>query len=167
MGSALEGIRILDLTSVVMGPILRAAAAVTAPRSSSWRRRVGMCCAAGRPFAVRRASGKYLHLMGKAAICLDLKQQAAREALLRVLNGSDVFVSDMRPDALARLGLDADSTRASRPRLIRCTITVSDRGARVAASRVMTRSSNRFGGHGISERRDGTPRFGRCCYAIM
>ena len=137
MGSALEGIRILDLTSVVVGPscTLRLAdygaevIKLEAPGGDVLR-------SLGGPSPSGQHSGKYLHFnRKKRAICLDLKQQAAREALLRVLDGCDVFVSNMRPDALARLGLDADSTRASRPRLIYCTI--SGLGGRpIAASGV-------------------------------
>ena len=77
-----------------------------------------------------------------------------------MLDGCDVFVSNMRPDALARLGLDADSTRASRPRLIHCTISGFGPGGpyrgKPAYDTVIQSVS---GVAGLSERRDGTPRF--------
>ncbi len=162
MGSALEGIRILDLTSVVVGPscTLRLAdygaevIKLEAPGGDVLR-------SLGGPSPSGQHSGKYLHFnRKKRAICLDLKQQAAREALLRVLDGCDVFVSNMRPDALARLGLDADSTRASRPRLIHCTISGFGPGGpyrgKPAYDTVIQSVS---GVAGLSERRDGTPRF--------
>jgi hypothetical protein len=43
---------------------------------------------------------------GKRSLVLDLKQPAAREAVLRLAEQSDVLISNVRPQALARLGLD-------------------------------------------------------------
>ena len=69
-------------------------------------------------------SGTYLHLnRGKRNICLDLKQPGAREAVERLVATADVIVANMRPDALARLGLDAASIRAKYPDKVHCLIT--------------------------------------------
>ena len=53
----------------------------------------------------------------------DLKQKAGIAALKRIAATVDVFVTNIRPDAQARLGVDADSLRAAAPRLIHCSIT--------------------------------------------
>jgi len=121
----LHGIRILDLTTVVVGPActLRLAdygaevVKVETPAGDLMR-------SLGGPSPTGRHSGAYLHLnRGKRAACLDLKRPGARDALLRIAARCDVVVSNMRPEALARLGLDAATLRAARPELVHCLIT--------------------------------------------
>src|ERR1700744_6176097 len=113
----LDGIRVLDLTSVVVGPTatLRLAdlgAEVIKVESAGG----DLLRSLGGPSPSGQLSGKYLHFnRHKRSICLDLKQKAAREALLTILAGCDVFVSNIRPEALGRLGLDAATCRARQP----------------------------------------------------
>jgi crotonobetainyl-CoA:carnitine CoA-transferase CaiB-like acyl-CoA transferase len=54
----------------------------------------------------------------KRSIVLDLKAPAAREVLLRLTDTADVFVHNIRPQKLARLGLGPDALMARQPRLI-------------------------------------------------
>lgn len=141
----LDGIRVLDLTSVVVGPscTLRLAdycaeVIKLEPPSGDVLRTLGGSAPSG------QFSGKYLHFnRKKRAFYLDLKQQAARDVLLRVPDRCDVLVSNMRPDALARLGLYAERARATRPRLVHCTIAGFGPGGPYRG-RPMTRSSSRF-----------------------
>jgi crotonobetainyl-CoA:carnitine CoA-transferase CaiB-like acyl-CoA transferase len=58
---------------------------------------------------------------GKKSVVLDLKQEAAREALLRLLAQADVFVCNVRPAAMRRLGLGPEALAAANPRLIQVT----------------------------------------------
>jgi len=121
----LAGVRVLDLTTVVVGPACTQRLAdygaeiikVEAP-SGDVLRRLGGRSPTG------EHGGGYLHLnRNKRAVCLDLKQASARDALRRVAATCDVFVSNIRPEALQRLGLSAADLRATRPALIHCTIT--------------------------------------------
>ncbi|MCU0951996.1 MAG: CoA transferase [Burkholderiaceae bacterium] len=59
---------------------------------------------------------------GKKSLCLDLKQPAAREALLQVVDGADALIESFRPGVLARLGLGWDALHARNPRLVLCSI---------------------------------------------
>jgi crotonobetainyl-CoA:carnitine CoA-transferase CaiB-like acyl-CoA transferase len=69
-------------------------------------------------------SGAYLHLnRGKKNICLDLKKQGGKEICQKLVEWCDVIVANMRPDALERLGLDANSIKAKYPDKIHCLIT--------------------------------------------
>jgi crotonobetainyl-CoA:carnitine CoA-transferase CaiB-like acyl-CoA transferase len=58
----------------------------------------------------------------KESVVLDLKTPAAREALDRLIERADVFVSNLAPDAIRRLGLDASSLTARYPQLVACEI---------------------------------------------
>ena len=60
---------------------------------------------------------------GKRSVVLDLRLPEGRAALERVLASADVFVTNFRPDALGRLGLDAESLTARFPRLVYAGIT--------------------------------------------
>jgi len=55
---------------------------------------------------------------GKRSLTLDLASAPAREALLRVIDGADVVLTNMLPERLQRFGLDSETLRAARPRLI-------------------------------------------------
>jgi len=59
---------------------------------------------------------------GKRSIEMEIKQGRGREALDRLLATADVFVTNLRPDALARLGLEPRATCARFPRLVYCTL---------------------------------------------
>lgn len=54
----------------------------------------------------------------KRSITLDLKHDAGREALMRLLEGADVILTNILPPARRSLGIDAESLRARFPRLI-------------------------------------------------
>jgi crotonobetainyl-CoA:carnitine CoA-transferase CaiB-like acyl-CoA transferase len=121
----LKGIRILDLTSVVVGPVCTwrlgqygaEIIKVEAPEGDLMR---GL----GGQSPTGQHSGTYLHFnRGKRNIGLDLKKPAAREAIDRLVASSDVIVANMRPQALERLGLDAATIRARHPDKIYCLIT--------------------------------------------
>jgi crotonobetainyl-CoA:carnitine CoA-transferase CaiB-like acyl-CoA transferase len=123
-GGPLSGVRVIDLSSVVVGPICTRSLAdqgadvvkVEAPQGDLLR-----TLATGRRSAAM--SGKFIHFnRNKRSVCLDLKQPAAMAALHALLVNGDVFVSNMRMDALERLGLDAQTLMAKYPRLIHCSI---------------------------------------------
>ncbi len=115
----LAGVKILDLTSVVMGPFATQILAqlgaevlkVESPDGDNMRH-VG-------PMKNPAMGHIYLHAnAGKKSIVLDLKHPEGREAALTLAESCDVFVSNVRPLALARLGLDYASVQARNPRII-------------------------------------------------
>lgn len=115
----LAGVRILDLTTVVMGPYatmvlanLGAEVIKLEPPSGDIMRQVG-------PMANPSMGHSFLNANhGKRSIVLDLKNPAARVAAMRLASRADVFVHNIRPDALARLGLDYESVAAVNSRII-------------------------------------------------
>ncbi|MGO1501003.1 MAG: CaiB/BaiF CoA transferase family protein [Marinobacter sp.] len=60
---------------------------------------------------------------GKESICLNIKDSADQQLLMRMLNDADVFVQNLAPGAAARAGFDATQLRRDNPRLITVDIT--------------------------------------------
>lgn len=58
----------------------------------------------------------------KQSLTLDLKRAEAAEALRRLIARSDVFLHNLAPGAMARLGFASDALRAAQPRLVTCEI---------------------------------------------
>ena len=132
-GGPLDGIRVIDQTSVVVGPICTRTLAdqgadvikVEAPGGGDLLRTMA------RGTRNPGMSGKFLNFnRNKRSIVLDLKSSTGREAMQRLLVGADVFVSNVRPNALARAGLDWASLVPLNPRLIHCSILAFGRGGR-------------------------------------
>ncbi len=132
MSGPLDGVRVVDLTTIVVGPICTRTLAdygaevikVEAPGGDLLRtmaegsRNPGM-------------SGKFINFnRNKRSIGLDIKKPEGLEALLRLIDETDVFVSNVRPDALARAGLDYENLSKRNPRLIQCSILAFGRGGR-------------------------------------
>ena len=118
-GGPLAGIRVIDLTQVVLGPmgtqILGDAGAdviKVEPPAGDMTRFIGP----------RRTEGMAAYFANlnrnKRSVVLDLKQPAARDALMRLVEGADVFVHNMRLSAAARLGLDYESIAKVNPRIV-------------------------------------------------
>lgn len=115
----LAGIRILDLTTVVMGPfatqILGDMGAeiikVEAPAGDNMRW-VG-------PMKHPGMGHIHMHLnRNKRSLVLDLKQQLARDAFLALVDGADVLVENFRAGTMERLGLGYEVLRERNPRLV-------------------------------------------------
>jgi crotonobetainyl-CoA:carnitine CoA-transferase CaiB-like acyl-CoA transferase len=115
----LDGIRILDLSSVVMGPYatqilgdLGADVIKLEPPSGDNMRAVG-------PMRNPGMGAIYLHLnRNKRSAVLDLKTADGREACLELAKTADVLLYNTRPQAMARLGLDYDVVAQANPRIV-------------------------------------------------
>jgi crotonobetainyl-CoA:carnitine CoA-transferase CaiB-like acyl-CoA transferase len=59
---------------------------------------------------------------GKRSVALDLRTPEGSEQLERLLATADVFITNLRPDALDKLGLEAAETVARHPRLVYCSV---------------------------------------------
>jgi len=59
---------------------------------------------------------------GKRSVVLDLRQDGDRASLEDLLAGADVFVTNLRPDALDNLGLEPETTVGRHPRLVYCSV---------------------------------------------
>ena len=60
---------------------------------------------------------------GKRGVVLDITKPAARDALARLAESADVFLTNVRPASLRKYGLDDEALRARNPRLVYAVIT--------------------------------------------
>ncbi len=118
MTGPLEGVRVIDLTSVVSGPLSTMILAdqgadvikVEAPHGDHSRR-----------VATRRGgfSASFLNNnRNKRSVVLDLKNPQGLAALKKLVKGADVFVQNFRPDVAERIGIGEDVMREIVPDLI-------------------------------------------------
>ena len=117
----LSGVRVLDLTSVVMGPLstqmlgdLGADVITIEDRAGDTNRAMG-------PGPHPGMSGVSLNLMrNKRSVGLDLKHPDGRHAFLRIAATSDVVITNLRPAPLGRLRLAYSDLREVRPDIVFC-----------------------------------------------
>ena len=115
--SPLEGIRILDLTSVIMGPFatrilgdMGADVIKIEPPEGEMLRTPS-----------RRVSAMMLNLYrNKRSVVLDLKAAEGKDALRRLIRTADVLVHNLRPQVMARLGFTYEAVAALNPKIIYC-----------------------------------------------
>jgi crotonobetainyl-CoA:carnitine CoA-transferase CaiB-like acyl-CoA transferase len=117
----LQGVRVLDLTSVVMGPFatqilgdLGADVLKIEPPAGDTMRLIG-------PWRHEGMGPLFLQAnRNKRSVVLDIKTPEGKSAISALAKCADVFVTNVRQQGLARLGLDYDGIRAGNGRIIYC-----------------------------------------------
>jgi crotonobetainyl-CoA:carnitine CoA-transferase CaiB-like acyl-CoA transferase len=115
----LKGLRILDLTSVILGPYatqilgdLGAEVIKVEPPEGDSMRPVA-------PVAAPGLSAIFSNFnRNKRSVALDLKSEAGKAALRKLLPTADVFVHNMRQEAMDKLGFTFNAVREANPRII-------------------------------------------------
>ncbi|MCO4745005.1 MAG: CoA transferase [Proteobacteria bacterium] len=119
----LEGIRVLDLSRYLPGPLLTRALAdlgaevvkIEAPRGEGMRYLPPHVDGVGAAFGALNA--------GKASVALNLKDPTGTALFLELVDAADIVVESLRPGVLARLGLAPESLMERNPRLIIASLT--------------------------------------------
>ena len=121
-GGPLEGVRIVDLTSVVVGPLATQILADHGAEVIKVESKSGDLVRNMNGKSVTPGMGaKFLHLnRNKRSIVLDLKQPAGYAALMKLVARADVLIWNVRPPAMARLKLAYADVRAVNPGIIYC-----------------------------------------------
>lgn len=116
----LRGIKVVDLTSVVFGPYATQILAdygaevtkIEAPGGDVYRY-------AAKPSRTQGMGPGFIALnRGKKSVLLDLKQDAGVTKLRELLKQADVFVHNVRADAIGRLGFGYEDVKALNPEII-------------------------------------------------
>ena len=127
MAGPLSGVRVLDLTNVLAGPFCCHQLAhlgaevikVEAPGRGDLARQLGM----DEGLSERLMGISFLAPNpGKRSVTLNLKAEAGKDVLKRLVEGADVLVENFRPGVMARLGLSYEVLRGVNPQLIYCAI---------------------------------------------
>jgi crotonobetainyl-CoA:carnitine CoA-transferase CaiB-like acyl-CoA transferase len=134
-GGPLAGIRVVDLTQVVLGPFatqvlgdMGADVIKVESPTGDQTRQIG-------PSRTRGMGSYYANLnRNKRSIVLDLKQKAAMDALWTLIEGADVFVHNMRIGAMERLGLGYAAVAARNPSIVYACATGFRQGSRMQES---------------------------------
>jgi CoA:oxalate CoA-transferase len=123
----LHGVRVLDLTNVIAGPLASYQLAllgaevikVEVPGTGDLSRKMGADPELGR----RQMGASYLAMnAGKKSITLNLKHARGKQVFRALVADADVVLENFRPGTMERLGLGADVLRAVNPRLVYCAI---------------------------------------------
>jgi crotonobetainyl-CoA:carnitine CoA-transferase CaiB-like acyl-CoA transferase len=115
----LSGVRILDLTSVLMGPYTTQIFADLGADVIKIEGPAGDTTRALPPMVAPGQGSMFLNVnRGKRSLRLDLKQAAARDSVLRLAKTADVFIHSMRAAAIGRLGLDYAALASANAKII-------------------------------------------------
>ncbi|MEE3853043.1 CoA transferase [Gordonia sp. LSe1-13] len=118
----LDGVRVVDMTTSYAGPtaamyladlgatVIKVERTGAGDDARSW----------GPPFADGASAWFASANRNKQSLALNLRHPRGREVLLRLLDTADVFLQNMNPAKLERMGIDAASVRARNPRLVYC-----------------------------------------------
>lgn len=120
---ALEGLKVLDLTQMLAGPYCTQLLADQGAEVVKIEPPEGDMTRAMGPFRADdglRLWGGYFQSINrnKKSLCIDLKQPQAKAIFLRLVEGADVLVENMRVGAMDRLGLGYETLAARNPRLV-------------------------------------------------
>ena len=115
----LAGIRVIDVTTVVLGPF---ASQVLGDMGADVIKVETIEGDATRFIGPSRTPGMASYFAtlnrNKRSLSVDLKKPAARDALMKLVEGADVFVHNMRAGPAKRLGLDYENLSKRNPRLV-------------------------------------------------
>ena len=115
----LQGIRIVDMTSVLMGPFATQILADYGADVMKIESERGDLLRLGGAMRHPKMGALYLQSnRNKRSAVLDVKSKDGYEAVLKLCETADVFISNVRPAALARAGLAYDNITARNPGIV-------------------------------------------------
>ena len=123
MAGPLDGIRVLDLSTVISGPFATMLLADQGADVIKIESGSTPDHARGAGHGENQFTATFLNNnRNKRSLTLDLKTPEGKEVLLKLAATADVFVQNFRPGVVERLGVDEDSIRAVKPDIIYASI---------------------------------------------
>jgi crotonobetainyl-CoA:carnitine CoA-transferase CaiB-like acyl-CoA transferase len=116
----LHGYRIVDMTGVIAGPYATQILGDLGADVIKVEGKDGDLMRGAGPFRRHKDMATlYVSInRNKRSIALDLKQASAKRAMHKLVASADAFVTNVRPQGMARLGLDYESLRAAAPKIV-------------------------------------------------
>lgn len=115
----LTGVRVLDLTSIILGPFATQILADLGADVIKVESPVGDTMRQVGPMRNPGMGAIYLHLnRNKRSVVLDLKTDEGREACLHLVRDVDVLLYNVRPQSMERMGLSYEAVSAVNPRIV-------------------------------------------------
>ncbi|HEY4165254.1 MAG TPA: CoA transferase [Reyranella sp.] len=113
------GLKVVDLSQGIAGPYCAMLLAqhgadvikVEGIGDGDWARALGMRYGSHSAYSI-------IGNLGKRSIAVDLKSEAGKDVVWRLLKGADVFLEGFRPGVIKRLGFDYEQVSAREPRLL-------------------------------------------------
>lgn len=113
------GLKVVDLSQGIAGPYCAMLLAqhgaevikVESIGEGDWARALGVRYESHTAFSI-------IGNMGKRSISVDLKTEAGKQVLWRLLDGADIFLEGFRPGVIKRLGFDYEAVSAREPRIL-------------------------------------------------
>jgi len=119
----LEGVTVVAVEQVIAGPFATRQLAELGARVIKIERPGAGDASRGYDHTVKGLSSHFVWVnRSKESLALNLKHPAASEILQRLVAKADVFLQNLAPGAVERLGLGAETLRKKHPRLIWCGI---------------------------------------------
>lgn len=123
MPGPLEGVKVLDFTEVIAGPLAGRLLAdlgadvikIEPPWGEPWRFNL--------PFLPTESRGFMVYNRGKRSLPLDLTKPDAQEILGRLIPKTDVALVNYRPDVATKLRVDYETLAEINPRVVYCELT--------------------------------------------
>lgn len=118
----LEGVRVVDLTSMISGPVATMMLADQGADVIKVEALSGDLVRGAGPNRSGITSTFISSNRSKRSLALDLKTTAGKEVLTRLVRTADVFVQNFRPGTIERMGFGEDAVRALNPEIIYASI---------------------------------------------
>jgi crotonobetainyl-CoA:carnitine CoA-transferase CaiB-like acyl-CoA transferase len=116
-GLPLDGIKVVEFTHMVMGP---AAGLILADLGADIIRIEPAGGDSTRELPGSGAGYYPMYNRNKRSLCVDLKSDAGKKLVLRLVDGADAIIENFRPGTMERLGFGYDALKERNPRLIYC-----------------------------------------------
>ena len=123
----MENIRVVELSTMLAGPMTARILAewgadvvkVESVNGDAWRKQAGTTLSP----CTKDANPNFdVQNMNKRFVCLNLRTEAGRDAMMKLLSGADIFITNYRVQALEPMGLTYEQLKETFPRLIHASV---------------------------------------------
>ena len=154
----LSGIKVVDLTQFLPGPMLTVMMADQGAEVIKVEPPAGDPAREQEPFENGHSVWFRTLNRGKRSVALDLKSQTGKDALWQLIDNADVFVEGFRPGVMARLGFDYEAVAARNPGIVYCSVSAFGQEGALAHHPAHDMTVQAMAGFmSVNDAADGTP----------